>query len=53
MTAAVIIVLSIVIAYYSAPDASQARSMADMGVIYAPVVVQREAPEKPGEWFAL
>jgi short-chain fatty acids transporter len=51
LTAAVIVVLSMVIAYYSAPDSSQARSMADMGVTYAAVVVPKESPEKPGEWL--
>ena len=51
LTAAVIVVLSMVIAYYSAPVASQARTMADMGVDYQPVVVQKETPEKPGEWL--
>jgi len=51
LTAAVLVVVSMAIAYYSAPDASQARSMADMGVTYARVVTPKEAPEKPGEWL--
>ena len=51
LTAAVLIGVSMVIAYYSAPDASQARSMADMGVTYEAVVVKKESPEKPGEWL--
>src|SRR5262245_7190394 len=51
LTAAVIVVLSMVIAYYSAPAVNQARSMADMGVTYEPVVISKEAPEKPGEWL--
>jgi short-chain fatty acids transporter len=51
LTAAVIIVLSMLIAYHSAPGASDARSMADMGVTYEPVVIPKEAPEKPGEWL--
>src|SRR6476661_10835484 len=51
LTAAVIVVMSIAIAYYSAPEAAHARSMADMGVTYAPVVVEKEVPEKPGEWL--
>src|SRR6516165_12066915 len=37
LTAGVIVVMSIAIAYYSAPAASQSRSMADMGVTYAVV----------------
>jgi short-chain fatty acids transporter len=50
-TAGVIVVLSMLIAYHSAPHASQARSMADMGVPYAPAVVTTELPDKPGEWL--
>jgi short-chain fatty acids transporter len=51
LTAAVIIVISIVIAYRSAPGEEHARSMADMGVAYEPVRMPKEAPEKPGEWL--
>ena len=51
LIALVLIVVSMVIAYYSAPDASQARSMADMGVTYAAVTFPKESPEKPGEWL--
>jgi short-chain fatty acids transporter len=51
LTAAVIVVLSMLIAYHSAPGESQARSMADMGVTYAPVTIPKEAPAKPGEWL--
>src|SRR5215467_800636 len=51
LTAAIIVLMSMAIAYYSAPTASQARSMADMGVTYEPVVISKEAPEKPGEWL--
>jgi len=50
-TAAVIVVLSMAIAYYSAPAESHARSMADMGVTYAPATAPRERPEKPGEYL--
>jgi short-chain fatty acids transporter len=49
--AAAIIVLSILICYYSAPGASQARSMADMGVDYAPPPPPLEKPDRPGEWL--
>src|SRR4029077_12207826 len=38
-------------AYYSAPDAGQARSMAEMGVTYEAVRVPKELPEQPGEWL--
>jgi short-chain fatty acids transporter len=51
LTAAVIIVMSMAIAYYSAPEPSHARSMADLGVTYERVAIPNEAPEKPGEWL--
>jgi short-chain fatty acids transporter len=51
LTAAVIVVLSMGIAFYSAPATSQARSMSDMGVTYERLVIPKEAPEKPGEWL--
>ena len=44
-------VLSYAICYYSAPDADQARSMADMGVEYEPTTSAIGKPEKPGEWL--
>jgi short-chain fatty acids transporter len=50
-TAAVIVAMSMAIAYYSAPIESQARGMTEMGVTYEPVVVRKESPEKPGEWL--
>jgi short-chain fatty acids transporter len=50
-TAGVIVVLSMVIAYYSAPAESHARSMSDMGVTYAPATAVDERPEKPGEYL--
>lgn len=49
LMAGAIVVLSMFIAYYSAPAESQARSMADMGVTYEPVVIPKEQPETPGE----
>lgn len=51
LTAAVLVVISMAIAYYSAPDASQARSMLDMGVAYEAAEAPKEVPEKPGEWL--
>ena len=49
--AAVVIVLSMVICYYSAPDAAHARSMDQMGVTYTPPPEPLEKPDKPGEWL--
>lgn len=50
-TAGAIVILSIFIAYHSAPSAAHARSMEDMGVAYEPVTMAKESPEKPGEWL--
>jgi short-chain fatty acids transporter len=49
--AAALIVASMAIAYFSAPPPSQARSMADMGVIYAPAVRDTTTRQTPGEWL--
>jgi short-chain fatty acids transporter len=49
--AAAIVVISMLIAYYSAPHTSEARSMSDMGVTYETVTMTKNAPEKPGEWL--
>src|SRR5580765_4476385 len=51
LTAGVIVVMSMAIAYYSAPAERHARSMADMGVRYEAIVSPDEKPEKPGEWL--
>src|SRR4029450_2456329 len=49
--AVVLAVISYAICYYSAPEAEQARSMADMGVEYRPATIAVEKPENPGEWL--
>jgi short-chain fatty acids transporter len=49
--AAILIVVSMVIAYYSAPGKAQARSMADMGVAYLPATNDIGKRETPGEWL--
>jgi short-chain fatty acids transporter len=49
LTAAVLVVASMAIAFYSAPEPRQARSMADMGVTYERVMPPTDRPEKPGE----
>jgi short-chain fatty acids transporter len=49
--AAVVIVLSMIICYYSAPEAADARSMNQMGVTYTPPPEPLEKPDKPGEWL--
>jgi short-chain fatty acids transporter len=51
LTAGVLIVLSMFIAYRSAPGAAHARSMAQMGVAYAAPPAAISRPDKPGEWL--
>lgn len=51
LTAAVLVTISMAIAYYSAPADAQARSMAQMGVEYQPIERAEGRPEKPGEWL--
>ncbi len=49
--AAVLVLVSMAIAYWSAPAEGQARSMADMGVDYAPATGDVGRRDKPGEWL--
>ena len=51
LTAAILVAASMAIAFYSAPEPGDARSMADMGVNYEAVVAPNDTPEKPGEWL--
>ncbi|MBM3818964.1 MAG: short-chain fatty acid transporter [Acidimicrobiia bacterium] len=50
LMAAVLIVVSMAICFYSAPRAAQARTMADMGVAYQAPSHDIGRPETPGEW---
>jgi short-chain fatty acids transporter len=49
--AALIIVASMLVSYYSAPAPAQAKSMEEMGVTYAPATQPAGRREKPGEWL--
>jgi short-chain fatty acids transporter len=49
--AAALIVVSMVVAYYSAPGAAHAKSMDDMGVPYAPATNDLGRRATPGEWL--
>jgi short-chain fatty acids transporter len=51
LIAALLIVVSMAVSFYSAPGAAQARSMQDMGVAYAPATNDLGKREKPGEWL--
>ena len=49
--AGLLILVSMAISYYSAPPASEAKGMADMGVTYTPATQQIGARQTPGEWL--
>jgi short-chain fatty acids transporter len=51
LIAGVLIVVSMLISYFSAPPAAEARDMAAMGVVYAPATQQIGRRETPGEWL--
>ncbi len=48
LLAAVLIVLSVAIAYFSCPHADQARSAAEMGIHFAPLVSKQDDDAAPG-----
>jgi len=49
--AASLILVSMAVAFYSAPSATQARTMQDMGVTYAPATHDIGKRATPGEWL--
>ena len=49
--AAALIVVSMALCYYSAPDDAEARGMREMGVEYRPATQTIGARETPGEWL--
>ena len=51
LIAGLLIVVSMAIAFYSAPSQSQAKSMSDMGVTYAPATNDIGKRQTPGEWL--
>jgi short-chain fatty acids transporter len=51
LTAVILLIVSTAIAYYSAPDDRQARTMKEMGVEYQPAIVDIGRAETPGEWL--
>jgi short-chain fatty acids transporter len=51
LIAALLIVVSMAISFYSAPSAAQAKSMSDMGVTYAPATQAIGKRTTPGEWL--
>ena len=51
LIAALLIVVSMLVSYYSAPPAVHARTMEDMGVTYTPATQPPSRRETPGEWL--
>ncbi|HKF41001.1 MAG TPA: TIGR00366 family protein [Candidatus Acidoferrum sp.] len=51
VTAIVLIGVSVVVAYFSAPSAENAKTAEDFGVSYRPIDTRLEPSGKPGEWF--
>jgi short-chain fatty acids transporter len=51
VVAGALVVVSVIIAYSSAPGREQARSMEEMGVTYEAAVEPAGRPERPGEWL--
>lgn len=51
LIAGALIVVSMAVSFYSAPGASQARSMGDMGVAYEEATSDIGKRERPGEWL--
>jgi short-chain fatty acids transporter len=51
LIAGLLIVVSMIVSYYSAPSAGHAKSMSDMGVQYAPVTNDLGRRATPGEWL--
>jgi len=48
---AVLIVVSVLVAYFSAPSAKNARTAADYGIEFQPTAGAMEVRTKPGEWL--
>ena len=51
LIAALLILVSMAVSFYSAPPASHARGMAEMGVAYEPATRDVGRVERPGEWL--
>ncbi|HJR70907.1 MAG TPA: TIGR00366 family protein [Gammaproteobacteria bacterium] len=51
LIAGLLIAISMAVAFYSAPSSAHAKSMADMGVTYAPATSNIGRRATPGEWL--
>jgi short-chain fatty acids transporter len=50
-TTAVLVIVSVLVAYLSAPPPERARTAADYGITFQPISGAIEPPTKPGEWL--
>jgi len=51
LTALALIIISILIAYWSAPSPESAKTVEDFGIKFKPVDIPLEPRKKPGEWL--
>ena len=51
VTAGVLIIVSVLVAYFSAPSAEHAKTAEDYGLTYRPIDMTLEPKAKPGEWL--
>lgn len=49
--AAILITISVAVAYFSAPREAEARTAHEMGVIFEPATIEVDQPKTPGEWL--
>jgi len=49
--AALLVVLSVVVAYWSAPSAAASRTAASYGIDLEPRTVEHQTPDRPGDWL--
>lgn len=48
---AVLLSVSVAVAYFSCPDDESARTQADLGITYKPLEPSADEPKTPGEWL--
>ncbi len=51
LTAAILVVVSVIVSYLSTPGPGQARTAESFGIAHEPLDLRLEPPTKPGEWL--
>lgn len=51
MCAAILIAVSVAIAYFSCPSEEKAKTQEDFGITYTPLTTTVTPPERPGDWW--